>query len=341
MPMQLRERKRPVEPPAIKKKAAPKKKKGNEKEVKVESEKAADKVEDGVTAEAKDVEMKEVAAGVDDKGEKETAAAEKAEEAEDGPAEEEKRDESLKAQASETKEAELPDSTAGADEKAAAAAAETKPVETLEKDREAAANEEPPAETAEETKDADDKAAEPAPADKPSEEKPGSAEDSKSEEKSAEAADTDKAGDFAVGQPFPDVTLQGQDDADVNLSTIAKDCGFVLFVYPKASTPGCTKQACGFRDNHEKIVAAGYKVFGVSPDKPKPLLTFKTKQSLPYTLLADPNMTLLKQMGVAKGTKSATRSHIIVSKGGIIADIKIGVSPGDSVTSAVEFITKK
>mmetsp|Transcript_10389 Transcript_10389/g.31750 ORF Transcript_10389/g.31750 Transcript_10389/m.31750 type:complete len:334 (+) Transcript_10389:159-1160(+) len=333
MPMQLRERKRPVEPPAMKKKAAPKKKKKDEK---AEGDKVADKVEDGATAETKDVDMKEVPAAADDKAEKDTAAAERAEkDTEDGPAEEEKRDESLKAQSNATKEAELPDSTAGADKKAEAAAAETKPVETLDKDKEAAAKEE----GAEAAKPAADLT--PTKASKPADDNAGGAADAKSDEKPADKADTDKAGDFAVGQPFPDVTLQGHDEADVNLSTVAKESAFVLFVFPKASTPGCTKQATGFRDNHEKIVAAGYKVFGVSPDKPKSQLTFKTKQNLPYTLLADPNMALLKKMGVDKGAKSATRSHIIVSKGGSIADIKIGISPGESVSSAVEFVTKK
>ncbi len=68
-----------------------------------------------------------------------------------------------------------------------------------------------------------------------------------------------------------------------------KDSGVVLFFYPRANTPGCTKQACGFRDEYKKFQDAGYKVFGMSADKPKSQLNWKTKYSLPYSFLCDPD----------------------------------------------------
>jgi len=66
-----------------------------------------------------------------------------------------------------------------------------------------------------------------------------------------------KKGKLSVGSAFPAVKLEDQDGKEVDLNKVAEASGFVLFVYPRASTPGCTKQACGFRDNHQKIVDAG------------------------------------------------------------------------------------
>ena len=70
---------------------------------------------------------------------------------------------------------------------------------------------------------------------------------------------------------------------------VVKDSGVVLFFYPRANTPGCTKQACGFRDEHQKFLDAGFKVFGMSADKPKSQLNWKNKHSLPYSFLCDPD----------------------------------------------------
>jgi peroxiredoxin Q/BCP len=81
---------------------------------------------------------------------------------------------------------------------------------------------------------------------------------------------------------------------------LVKDSGVVLFFYPKANTGGCTKQACGFKDEYKKFQDAGYKVFGMSADKPKSQLNWKTKYSLPYSFLCDPEHkvggTLTKQL---------------------------------------------
>mmetsp|Transcript_4063 Transcript_4063/g.5771 ORF Transcript_4063/g.5771 Transcript_4063/m.5771 type:complete len:112 (-) Transcript_4063:1362-1697(-) len=66
-----------------------------------------------------------------------------------------------------------------------------------------------------------------------------------------------KKGELSVGSAFPAVKLEDQDGKEVDLNKVAEVNGFVLFVYPRASTPGCTKQACGFRDHHREIVDAG------------------------------------------------------------------------------------
>ena len=74
----------------------------------------------------------------------------------------------------------------------------------------------------------------------------------------------------------------------------------VLFFYPRANTPGCTIEACGFRDSFTKLQKAGLVVLGISPDTPKAQLKFKEKYDLPYTLLADDKKEVAKKFDVLK-----------------------------------------
>ena len=96
------------------------------------------------------------------------------------------------------------------------------------------------------------------------------------------------------GDIVEDFTLQNQDGKDVRLSDY-KSTPVVLFFYPRADTPGCTIESCGFRDAFEKFQKAGITVFGISRDTPKDQKKFKDKYSLPYDLLADPDMVLIKR----------------------------------------------
>ncbi|RYP78421.1 hypothetical protein DL771_000606 [Monosporascus sp. 5C6A] len=92
--------------------------------------------------------------------------------------------------------------------------------------------------------------------------------------------------------------------------------GVVLFTYPKASTPGCTNQACLFRDSYEPLTAGGLAIYGLSTDSPKANTTFKQKQNLPYTLLCDPSATLIEAIGLKKTPKGTTRGVFAVDKAG-------------------------
>lgn len=91
------------------------------------------------------------------------------------------------------------------------------------------------------------------------------------------------------GDTAPDFTLVDQDGRDVTLATATGGEGAVLFFYPKAMTPGCTTEACDFRDSVTGLQAAGYRVFGISRDEPKTLRTFRERESLTYDLLSDPD----------------------------------------------------
>ncbi|KAK8113638.1 hypothetical protein PG999_005707 [Apiospora kogelbergensis] len=92
--------------------------------------------------------------------------------------------------------------------------------------------------------------------------------------------------------------------------------GVVLFTYPKASTPGCTNQACMFRDNYEPFTKDGLAIYGLSADSPKANTTFKEKQKLPYPLLCDPGATLIGAIGLKKAPKGTTRGVFAIDKTG-------------------------
>ncbi|KAG6576558.1 putative AhpC/TSA family Redoxin [Phytophthora cinnamomi] len=158
----------------------------------------------------------------------------------------------------------------------------------------------------------------------------------------AKKASTPKAAaksDLAVGQSATKaVTLRNQDDKDVAFLDTFREQGVVFFMYPRANTPGCTKQACGFRDNIQAIQDAGFAVYGLSGDSPKSLSNWKAKQSLPFDLLSDPEHQLISYFGSSLPGKKVQRSHVVILKGGVVGDIQAKVSPADSVSRAVAFV---
>lgn len=102
-----------------------------------------------------------------------------------------------------------------------------------------------------------------------------------------------------ANQKAPDFTLPDQNGEPVTLSSF-KGKPIVLFFYPRANTPGCTIEACNFRDSYAKLTRAGLSVLGISPDTSKAQKKFEEKFSLPYTLLADADKTVAKLFDVLK-----------------------------------------
>jgi thioredoxin-dependent peroxiredoxin len=102
-----------------------------------------------------------------------------------------------------------------------------------------------------------------------------------------------------INDKVADFTLQDDQEKTVHLSDFAGK-PVVLFFYPKADTPGCTIEACGFRDQFKKIQNTGAIVLGISRDTPKAQMKFREKYDLPYPLLADVDETVCKQFGVLK-----------------------------------------
>ena len=102
-----------------------------------------------------------------------------------------------------------------------------------------------------------------------------------------------------LNQKVADFTLQNDEDKTVSLSDFAGK-PVILFFYPKADTPGCTIEACGFRDTFKKLQDAGAVVLGISRDTPKEQAKFRAKYDLPYSLLCDVDERVCNQFGVLK-----------------------------------------
>ena len=129
------------------------------------------------------------------------------------------------------------------------------------------------------------------------------------------------------GDKAPAFTSKDQDGKTVSLSQF-KGQKVVLYFYPKDSTPGCTAEACDFRDNYQGLKAKGIEVLGVSVDDEKSHQKFITKHSLPFTLLADTDKSIVEAYGVwgeksmyGKTYMGTNRTTFIIDEEGTIAHI--------------------
>jgi thioredoxin-dependent peroxiredoxin len=145
-----------------------------------------------------------------------------------------------------------------------------------------------------------------------------------------------------IGDAAPSFTLTRDDGSSVSLSDFAGR-HLVIFFYPAAMTPGCTKEACDFRDSLEPLRAAGYDVVGVSPDAPAKLAKFVAKEELTYPLLSDPDRAVLQAYGAygektlyGKKTVGVIRSTIVVAPDGTVELPKYNVK----ATGHVAALTK-
>ncbi|NED84299.1 peroxiredoxin, partial [Streptomyces sp. SID11233] len=98
------------------------------------------------------------------------------------------------------------------------------------------------------------------------------------------------------GDPAPDFTLPDADGKEISLSA-HRGRKVIVYFYPAALTPGCTKQACDFTDNLDLLAGEGYDVIGVSPDKPEKLAKFREKENLRVTLVSDPSKAVMEEYG--------------------------------------------
>jgi peroxiredoxin Q/BCP len=140
------------------------------------------------------------------------------------------------------------------------------------------------------------------------------------------------------GDPAPDFTLDSDTGEPVTLSSL-RGRPVVLYFYPKDDTPGCTRQARGIRDAYGEFERAGAVVLGVSADTQTSHERFKSKYSLPFTLLADPEHLLAEPYGVGQeGKNSYTRSTFVIDAEGNVARIMRRVDPdrhADEVLAAL------
>jgi peroxiredoxin Q/BCP len=121
------------------------------------------------------------------------------------------------------------------------------------------------------------------------------------------------------GTPAPDFELQSDSGETVKLSEL-RGRPVVLYFYPKDDTPGCTTEACEFRDAYDVFRERGAEVLGVSPDDVTSHEKFKTKYELPFTLLADPDHAVAEKYGVWGERKFAGKSYMGINRSTFIID---------------------
>lgn len=130
---------------------------------------------------------------------------------------------------------------------------------------------------------------------------------------------------LSAGDVAPDFTLPDSEGKNISLSDY-RGRWVIVYFYPAASTPGCTKEACDFRDNLAELNDAGYQVIGISPDKPEKLAKFVGAEALTFPLLSDPDKTVLTEWGAFGEKKNygrivqgVIRSTFVVDPDGTIA----------------------
>ena len=136
---------------------------------------------------------------------------------------------------------------------------------------------------------------------------------------------------LAPGDQAPDFTLSDADGRQVSLSAL-RGQRVIIYFYPAAMTPGCTKEACDFRDSRQDLSEAGFAVLGISPDSPAKLAKFAEREGLTFPLLSDPDKTVLKAYGAygekmlyGKKSVGVIRSTFVIGADGAIERAYYGV----------------
>ncbi len=121
-----------------------------------------------------------------------------------------------------------------------------------------------------------------------------------------------------------------------------KEKKMVLYFYPKDNTPGCTAEACNLRDNYNQLLAQGYAVIGVSPDSLASHQKFAEKYSLPFSLLADPELKIIKSYGVwgkknnyGKVYEGLLRTTFVIDENGTIEEVIKKVKTDDHTNQII------
>jgi peroxiredoxin Q/BCP len=140
------------------------------------------------------------------------------------------------------------------------------------------------------------------------------------------------------GDDAPDFTLQTDEGKTVKLSDYKGVSNVVLYFYPKDQTPGCTKEACTYRDNISKFMDYNTQVLGISVDDAESHKSFKEKESLNFPLLADPDKEVTKRYGVLNQIGLASRTTFVIDKEGKIKKIFVKVDPAENYKDVLEVL---
>ena len=146
------------------------------------------------------------------------------------------------------------------------------------------------------------------------------------------------------GEKAPDFTAKDQNGKQVSLSDF-KGKNVILYFYPKDDTPGCTAEACSFRDNYQGLTSQGFEVIGISTDDEKSHKKFEVKYRLPFTLIADEDKHIVERYGVwveknmyGKTYMGTARTTFIIDSDGIIRHIIHKVDTKNSTQQVLDLL---
>ena len=146
------------------------------------------------------------------------------------------------------------------------------------------------------------------------------------------------------GDKAPEFTAKDQNGNTVSLADF-KGKTVILYFYPKDDTPGCTAEACSFRDNYQSLLSKGFQVIGVSTDDEKSHKKFETKYSLPFPLIADEDKSIVEAYGVwaeknnyGKKYMGTVRTTFIIDADGIISHVINKVDTKNSSQQVLDLV---
>ena len=149
-----------------------------------------------------------------------------------------------------------------------------------------------------------------------------------------DAADEGDDAMLETGDRFPTFSLTAHDGSTVSSAELFGS-PFLIYFYPKADTPGCTREACEFRDSWDDVQAAGLQVFGVSYDSPKTNRAFAEKYELPFLLLSDGDKDLAKAVGASSLMPFPKRISYLVGADGTVVRAYPKVSPAEHASEVL------
>jgi peroxiredoxin Q/BCP len=145
------------------------------------------------------------------------------------------------------------------------------------------------------------------------------------------------ANPIKVGEKAPNFTLPSSEGQQVTLSKLLEEGPVILYFFPKAFTPGCTKQTANFRDRTAEVAQKGARIVGISVDPPDKLAKFRAEMKASFTLLSDQGGKVSEQyVGLVPVLKVANRANIVVAQDGTVQQVVNGgdaVDPGSAIAS--------
>lgn len=145
-----------------------------------------------------------------------------------------------------------------------------------------------------------------------------------------------------VGDKCPDFTLPSTEGVFRLSEKLGRNKYIVLYFYPKDNTPGCTDEACSFRDNNMAVTGYGAEVYGISTDGIESHKKFAAKHGLSFPLLSDERGEIARLFGAYNGLfRTASRKTFIISPEGNIVEIIEGVKPSEHVSRVIQFLKNK